>query len=200
MFATHWAPFALLLASYLCLLSLAKGQCNERCVRSPTGQLYRFIPVRLYTPEQLGDSVELLRQPRQQQIVQEVNVENNFGLPGSGGFGGSPFGGPSFGRPPFGGGPGFGRGGFGRGDFGRGGGFGGGFSGGFGGGFRGGFGRSYEAEEPEEKPQQEQPAPVSYAAPSVPSPPCAKNYVFSCEPVLKPVPCGSAAPAGSCGY
>ncbi|EDW63528.1 vitelline membrane protein Vm26Ab [Drosophila virilis] len=41
-------------------------------------------------------------------------------------------------------------------------------------------------------------APAAYSAPaSVPSPPCPKNYLFSCQPSLQPVPC--SAPAQSYG-
>lgn len=41
-------------------------------------------------------------------------------------------------------------------------------------------------------------APTAYSAPaSVPSPPCPKNYLFSCQPSLQPVPC--SAPAQSYG-
>ncbi|XP_017032704.1 vitelline membrane protein Vm32E [Drosophila kikkawai] len=46
-------------------------------------------------------------------------------------------------------------------------------------------------------------APSSYSAPSgYPAPPCPKNYLFSCQPNLVPVPCAKeAAPAayGSAG-
>lgn len=50
------------------------------------------------------------------------------------------------------------------------------------------------------------PAPAAYAAPapaayagqvSIPAPPCPKNYLFSCQPNLAPVPC--SAPAASYG-
>ncbi|EDW03025.1 loricrin [Drosophila grimshawi] len=173
------------------------ANCGGRCVRSPIGHLYHVIPVRLYTPQQLEDNIELLRQPRQQQTVV---VENNFG--------GSGFGRPSFGGSPFGGRPGFGglgRGGFGRGGpfggsrggFGGGSGFGGsgGFGGGFGGGFEfgRGFARSYGAEEEEkQQPGEKQPIIPECNAPNVPVPSCANNYVFSCEPVLKPVPCSAS--------
>lgn len=37
----------------------------------------------------------------------------------------------------------------------------------------------------------------AYSAPAVPSPPCPKNYLFSCQPSLQPVPC--SAPAQSYG-
>ncbi|KAH8356924.1 vitelline membrane protein Vm34Ca [Drosophila serrata] len=47
------------------------------------------------------------------------------------------------------------------------------------------------------------PAPASYAAPapvSIPAPPCPKNYLFSCQPNLAPVPCSAPAPSyGSAG-
>lgn len=36
-----------------------------------------------------------------------------------------------------------------------------------------------------------------YGAASIPAPPCPKNYLFSCQPNLAPVPC--AAPAASYG-
>ncbi|XP_017120523.1 vitelline membrane protein Vm26Ab [Drosophila elegans] len=45
----------------------------------------------------------------------------------------------------------------------------------------------------------------AYAAPapapaSIPSPPCPKNYLFSCQPSLQPVPCSAPAPSyGSAG-
>ncbi|KAH8263614.1 hypothetical protein KR044_011506 [Drosophila immigrans] len=39
-----------------------------------------------------------------------------------------------------------------------------------------------------------------YGASSVPSPPCPKNYLFSCQPNLAPVPCSAPAPSyGSAG-
>lgn len=42
------------------------------------------------------------------------------------------------------------------------------------------------------------PAAPAYSAPAaVPSPPCPKNYLFSCQPSLQPVPC--SAPAQSYG-
>ncbi|EDV57924.1 vitelline membrane protein Vm26Ab [Drosophila erecta] len=42
------------------------------------------------------------------------------------------------------------------------------------------------------------PAAPAYSAPaSIPSPPCPKNYLFSCQPSLQPVPC--SAPAQSYG-
>ncbi|XP_039501832.2 myosin heavy chain IB [Drosophila santomea] len=132
---------------------------------------------------------QLNRRRRQQQIVQEVVVENNFGGPGFGGpgFGGPGFGGPGFGGPGF-GGPGFGGPGFGGPGFGRPG-FGGPSFGGPGFG-RGkfGFARSYDQTDEEVPPQatyQQQDA-----LSEVPSPACPKNYVFSCEAVIKPVPCG----------
>ncbi|EDW03024.1 vitelline membrane protein Vm26Ab [Drosophila grimshawi] len=50
------------------------------------------------------------------------------------------------------------------------------------------------------------PAAPSYAAPapaaptSIPAPPCPKNYLFSCQPSLQPVPCSAPAPSyGSSG-
>ncbi|KAH8412621.1 hypothetical protein KR009_003678 [Drosophila setifemur] len=47
------------------------------------------------------------------------------------------------------------------------------------------------------------PAAPSYAAPapvSIPAPPCPKNYLFSCQPNLAPVPCSAPAPSyGSAG-
>ncbi|XP_064553644.1 vitelline membrane protein Vm26Ab [Drosophila montana] len=44
-------------------------------------------------------------------------------------------------------------------------------------------------------------APAAYSAPAaVPSPPCPKNYLFSCQPSLQPVPCSAPAPTyGSAG-
>ncbi|XP_017486654.1 PREDICTED: vitelline membrane protein Vm26Aa-like [Rhagoletis zephyria] len=33
------------------------------------------------------------------------------------------------------------------------------------------------------------------AAPSIPAPPCPKNYLFSCQPNLAPVACSAPAPA-----
>ncbi|KAH8263004.1 hypothetical protein KR044_003045 [Drosophila immigrans] len=43
-------------------------------------------------------------------------------------------------------------------------------------------------------------APVYSAPASVPSPPCPKNYLFSCQPSLQPVPCSAPAPSyGSSG-
>ncbi|EDW28248.1 GL19046 [Drosophila persimilis] len=34
----------------------------------------------------------------------------------------------------------------------------------------------------------------------IPSPPCPKNYLFSCQPSLQPVPCSAPAPSyGSAG-
>ncbi|KAI8115132.1 Vitelline membrane protein Vm26Aa [Lucilia cuprina] len=39
-----------------------------------------------------------------------------------------------------------------------------------------------------------------YGAASIPAPPCPKNYLFSCQPNLAPVPCAAPAPAyGSAG-
>ncbi|EDW37092.1 GL25706 [Drosophila persimilis] len=47
------------------------------------------------------------------------------------------------------------------------------------------------------------PAAPAYAAPapvSIPAPPCPKNYLFSCQPNLAPVPCSAPAPSyGSAG-
>lgn len=46
------------------------------------------------------------------------------------------------------------------------------------------------------------PAAPSYAAApvSIPAPPCPKNYLFSCQPNLAPVPCSAPAPSyGSAG-
>ncbi|KAL7740441.1 hypothetical protein ACLKA6_013235 [Drosophila palustris] len=47
------------------------------------------------------------------------------------------------------------------------------------------------------------PAPQSYAAPApapIPAPPCPKNYLFSCQPNLQPVPCSAPQPSyGSAG-
>lgn len=195
--SAHWSILSLLLP---CLLLV------DHCQASYPVQLYRFIPVRLYTPEFLQDSAELRRPTRQQQIVQEVVVENNFG---GGGFGipspPSLFGG--LGRPDlgFGGRPGLipGRG------------FGGSFSSGFGGSFGAtplfraavdttASERSYGRDDGDVK--QAAPAPAPAPAPalapcsepsppsaaSVPSPPCATSYVFSCQAVLKPVPCATA--------
>ncbi|KAH8304785.1 vitelline membrane protein Vm34Ca [Drosophila kikkawai] len=46
-------------------------------------------------------------------------------------------------------------------------------------------------------------APATYSAPapvSIPAPPCPKNYLFSCQPNLAPVPCSAPAPSyGSAG-
>ncbi|KMY88412.1 chorion class CA protein ERA.1 [Drosophila simulans] len=135
----------------------------------------RSLPSRSSAVEQ--SDANLNRRRRQQQIVQEVIVENNFGGPGFGGpgFGGPGFGGPGFGRPGFGGpgfgGPGFGGPGFGRGKF--------------------GFARSYdqdEAQVPAQGTYQQQ-----NTLSEVPSPACPKNYVFSCEAVIKPVPCGHSS-------
>ncbi|KAM8717430.1 hypothetical protein ACLKA7_004170 [Drosophila subpalustris] len=40
----------------------------------------------------------------------------------------------------------------------------------------------------------------SYGGSSVPAPPCPKNYLFSCQPNLAPVPCSAPAPSyGSAG-
>ncbi|KAH8263003.1 hypothetical protein KR044_003046, partial [Drosophila immigrans] len=190
--STLWALLSLLLLWFR--FQDCRADCDHRYVRSPSGQLFHIIPVRLFTPEVLQDNnAQLVRQPRQQ-IQQEVIVENNFGGPG-GGFGGTPFV-----RPPFGGRPGFGGpsrgfgGGFGSGfGAGFGGGFNAGVSGGFGGGGGGGFGgggfaRSYEQEEPTQQQQTEK-QPANCNAPSVPVPPCAQSYMISCEAVLKPAPC-----------
>ncbi|XP_030555694.1 vitelline membrane protein Vm26Aa-like [Drosophila novamexicana] len=39
-----------------------------------------------------------------------------------------------------------------------------------------------------------------YGGSSVPAPPCPKNYLFSCQPNLAPVPCSAPAPSyGSAG-
>ncbi|XP_065357774.1 vitelline membrane protein Vm26Aa-like [Calliphora vicina] len=38
---------------------------------------------------------------------------------------------------------------------------------------------------------------AGYGAASIPAPPCPKNYLFSCQPNLAPIPC--AAPAASYG-
>ncbi|KAI8043727.1 vitelline membrane protein Vm34Ca [Drosophila gunungcola] len=44
------------------------------------------------------------------------------------------------------------------------------------------------------------PAAPSYAPASIPAPPCPKNYLFSCQPNLAPVPCSAPAPSyGSAG-
>ncbi|XP_017132215.1 vitelline membrane protein Vm34Ca-like [Drosophila elegans] len=44
------------------------------------------------------------------------------------------------------------------------------------------------------------PAAPSYAPSSIPAPPCPKNYLFSCQPNLAPVPCSAPAPSyGSAG-
>ncbi|XP_017855156.1 vitelline membrane protein Vm34Ca [Drosophila busckii] len=47
------------------------------------------------------------------------------------------------------------------------------------------------------------PAAPAYSAPapvSIPAPPCPKNYLFSCQPNLQPVPCSAPAPSyGSAG-
>ncbi|KAH8298125.1 hypothetical protein KR018_007104 [Drosophila ironensis] len=50
-------------------------------------------------------------------------------------------------------------------------------------------------------PAYSAPAAPAYSAPaSIPSPPCPKNYLFSCQPSLQPVPCSAAAPSyGSAG-
>lgn len=36
-------------------------------------------------------------------------------------------------------------------------------------------------------------------AASIPAPPCPKNYLFSCQPNLAPVPCAAPAPSGGYG-
>ncbi|KAH8308265.1 hypothetical protein KR059_009599 [Drosophila kikkawai] len=50
-------------------------------------------------------------------------------------------------------------------------------------------------------PAYSAPAAPAYSAPaSIPSPPCPKNYLFSCQPSLQPVPCSAPAPSyGSAG-
>ncbi|EDW03183.1 vitelline membrane protein Vm34Ca [Drosophila grimshawi] len=54
-------------------------------------------------------------------------------------------------------------------------------------------------------PSYSAPAAPSYSAPapapvSIPAPPCPKNYLFSCQPNLAPVPCSPPAPSyGSAG-
>ncbi|KAH8342738.1 hypothetical protein KR084_004704 [Drosophila pseudotakahashii] len=50
-------------------------------------------------------------------------------------------------------------------------------------------------------PSYSAPAAPAYSAPSsIPSPPCPKNYLFSCQPSLQPVPCSAPAPSyGSAG-
>ncbi|BFF93477.1 vitelline membrane protein Vm26Ab [Drosophila madeirensis] len=50
-------------------------------------------------------------------------------------------------------------------------------------------------------PSYSAPAAPSYSAPAgIPSPPCPKNYLFSCQPSLQPVPCSAPAPSyGSSG-
>ncbi|ALC38349.1 Vm26Ac [Drosophila busckii] len=176
----------------LCGLAQAQSECS-RCPRSSSDlmQYFQLIPVRLYSSEQL----ELTRHTRQQQIVQNIKLENNFGAPGAG-FGSA----PSFGRPSFGGGPSFGgRPSFGPRPFGgRGGGFRGDFEAGFGGGFRGGFGRSYEAEPAPAAPKTSNCNSAYSPQTQIPVPPCAQSFMISCEAVLKPMPC--AAPAANYGY
>ncbi|XP_017079460.1 41 kDa spicule matrix protein [Drosophila eugracilis] len=142
------------------------------------------LPLQSQARESLLDP-HLSREKRQQQIVQEVIVENNFGGPGFGGpgFGGPGFGGPGFGGPGF-GGPGFGGPGFGRPGLGR-----PGFGGPALGGFVGrGFARSNNQAE-EDEPRTE-PNPFYKPLSEAPSPACPKNHLFSCEAVIKPVPCG----------
>ncbi|XP_017034629.1 annexin A7 [Drosophila kikkawai] len=151
----------------------------------------------LVAPESLLEEssleAELDRRTRQQQIVQEVIVENNFGGPGFGGpgFGGPGFGGPGFRGPGF-GGPGFGGPGFGGPGFG-GPGFGGpGFGGpGFGRG-KFGFARSYD--------EEEEPAAQYGTSSGIPAPPCPNTYLFSCGAVITPVPCGSSGSSPCGGY
>ncbi|XP_017120516.1 glycine-rich cell wall structural protein [Drosophila elegans] len=191
-----------------------------RCLRSLPLPLYHFIPLRELAAKSLmvGDSDPKSHRRRRQQIIQEVVVENNFGGPG---FGGPGFGAPGFGGPGFGGAPGFGGPGFGGGPSFGGPGFGGpglggpgfggpGFGGpGFGGpGFGGpglggrhgkffnkGFSRSYD--QASENEAAEGPDNQQYETSSqVASPTCPKNYVFSCEAVIKSVPCGSSTCAG----
>ncbi|XP_016993443.1 vitelline membrane protein Vm26Ab [Drosophila takahashii] len=50
-------------------------------------------------------------------------------------------------------------------------------------------------------PSYSAPAAPAYSAPSsIPSPQCPKNYLFSCQPSLQPVPCSAPAPSyGSAG-
>jgi len=50
-------------------------------------------------------------------------------------------------------------------------------------------------------PSYSAPAAPTYSAPAtIPSPPCPKNYLFSCQPSLQPVPCNSPSPSyGSAG-
>ncbi|XP_016978505.1 vitelline membrane protein Vm26Ab [Drosophila rhopaloa] len=62
---------------------------------------------------------------------------------------------------------------------------------------------AYSASAPAAAPAYAAPAPAApaYSAPaSIPSPPCPKNYLFSCQPSLQPVPCSAPAPSyGSAG-
>lgn len=49
-------------------------------------------------------------------------------------------------------------------------------------------------------PAYSAPAAPAYSPAPVPSPPCPKNYLFSCQPSLQPVPCSAPAPSyGSSG-
>ncbi|XP_037709659.1 vitelline membrane protein Vm26Ab-like [Drosophila subpulchrella] len=50
-------------------------------------------------------------------------------------------------------------------------------------------------------PSYSAPAAPTYSAPSsIPSPPCPKNYLFSCQPSLQPVSCNAPSPSyGSAG-
>ncbi|XP_034472660.1 vitelline membrane protein Vm26Ab [Drosophila innubila] len=49
-------------------------------------------------------------------------------------------------------------------------------------------------------PAYSAPAAPAYSPAPVPSPPCPKNYMFSCQPSLQPVPCSAPAPSyGSSG-
>ncbi|XP_037731187.1 vitelline membrane protein Vm26Ab-like [Drosophila subpulchrella] len=50
-------------------------------------------------------------------------------------------------------------------------------------------------------PSYSAPAAPTYSAPSpIQSPPCPKNYLFSCQPSLQPVPCNAPSPSyGSTG-
>ncbi|KAH8413944.1 hypothetical protein KR009_000643 [Drosophila setifemur] len=68
---------------------------------------------------------------------------------------------------------------------------------------------SYSAQTPPAAPAYSVPAAPAYSAPatsaysppaSISSPPCPKNYLFSCQPSLEPVPCSIPAPSyGSAG-
>ncbi|KAH8277937.1 hypothetical protein KR018_010591 [Drosophila ironensis] len=203
------------------VLFLATVKCQEEvvspfhsvnhCLSSPHLPFYNFIPTGTLRPRSLlkGCDSENLRRARQQQIVQEVIVENNFGGPGFGGpgfgspgFGGPVFGGPGFGGPGF-GGPGFGGPGFGGPGFGRPGFRGAGIRGPP---FRGSEFRSLSfpgevvglahGYDPEKK-QTVIPSHQKYGPPSdVPLPPCPKNMAFSCETDIKKVPCSSSQCSG----